>query len=84
MDERAVTDSLTLTRSSYGTIMDQIYQNQDTTIYAQFAYLDQCNTMINDTAIYFGIRIGERSGWIKLMIIDEYKILLVESAIAKE
>ncbi len=84
IDERAVADSMTLTRISYGTIMGQIYHNQDTTIYVQFAYLDECNTMINDTAIYFGIRIGERPGWIKLRIFDNYKILLVESAIAKE
>ena len=81
--ERFVPDSITITRVAYGDIPSVIYQSPDTTVYGQFVYLDKCNTIINNEVIYFGIMIGEKLGWIKLMIMDDYKIFLMESAIQK-
>ena len=81
--ERFVFDSVNITRTSYSSVPQPFYYNQDTTIYQQFVYLDQCNTIQNNETLFFGIKIGEKLGWIKFMIMDDYKLFLMESALQK-
>ena len=81
IDERFVSDSITITRAQYSSFPMIINQNPDTTVYANSLYLGNCNLMPNEKVLYFGIRIGDKLGWIKLLIIRDYKILLLESAI---
>jgi len=81
--ESFFSDSITLTRAAFSDFGVLIYHNNDTAIYQKEVYFDKCNTLNNDEILYFGIKIGERLGWLKLMILDDYKLLLFESALQK-
>ncbi|MEI6900148.1 MAG: hypothetical protein WCL00_09735 [Bacteroidota bacterium] len=79
--ERFISDSITITRAENSSWTQIIHQNQDTTICSNSTYLDKCNSITNEKILYLGIRIGDKLGWIKLLIMEDYKILLLESAI---
>jgi hypothetical protein len=81
--ERFVFDSITITRTPYYVVPQPFYYNQDTTKYQQYVYLDLCNTIQNNETLFLGIKIGAKLGWIKLMILDDYKLFLIESALQK-
>lgn len=82
--ERFVKDSITMTHASYSSIAMPHYIGPDTTVYWQYIYADQCNTMKNEEVIFFGIKVDSRLGWIKLLIMDNYKILLLETGLENE
>ncbi|MBK8736437.1 MAG: hypothetical protein IPL98_11280 [Saprospiraceae bacterium] len=61
--------------------------SNDTTVY-DFTLTDySCNNFPQDQIVYIGFKIidtkSEKLGWIKIKIIEEYKILIMESAIQK-
>ena len=82
---RFVADSITFDMSNSGTMPLVVYQNLDTTVYAQSIwYFWECNSIPNDAFLYLGIKVGSKPGWIKLMILNVSQILLFETAVAKK
>ena len=77
-------DSITLTRSSTGCIPTIISQNQDTILYGQMIwYYNECNSLPENKEIYLGIKADGKLGWIKITVMEEYNLMLYESAIEK-
>ena len=77
-------DSITLTRSGTGCMPGTISQTPDTVVYGQnIEYYNTCFSIVNDEDIYLGIKTDGRLGWIKLLISENYKIMLYESATEK-
>jgi len=59
----------------------------DTTIYNYVNHDNSCHSIPNDQLLYLGIKItginDEKIGWIKICVVDNYKVLLLETAIQK-
>jgi len=76
-------DSITITHGSTGCMPFPVYQTPDTIIYYSTTDLNHCFTLPDENVFYIGIKCQEKLGWIKLLIFDEYKIMLLESAVQK-
>ena len=79
-------DSLNLTSTSI-TDLPVSYRVNDTVIYYNSSHHSGCHSMPNDEILYLGVKLTdsekEKLGWIKMSIISEYQIVLLETAIQK-
>lgn len=81
-----IADTLRLSDELYADIDFPIIKN-DTIIYNYIYYHSTCNSIPNDMIMYIGIKIksmnDEKIGWIKLGVINDFKVLILETAIQK-
>ncbi len=77
-------DSITLARSSTGCMPMEISHTPDTIVYGQtIEYYNTCFSIIDDEVIYLGIKTDGKLGWIKILVSENYKLMLYQSAIEK-
>ncbi|MBN1925934.1 MAG: hypothetical protein JW798_08865 [Prolixibacteraceae bacterium] len=61
------------------------YIENDIPVYYQVSYHYSCHAIPNNEIVYLGIKLtdsfGEKLGWIKLALMDRYKLLIFETAI---
>lgn len=75
-------DTMEMTHGSFGLPSETIQISPDTTLHRQSGSLiGNCYEFPDAVASFIGCRIGDRFGWIKLVMIDNYRIFLAESAI---
>lgn len=77
-------DSITMIDDWYG-YPTKMHISGDTTLYEYYSFYNNCHSFPLDVIKYIGIKTGykgeSRLGWIKLSVIDKYKVVLLESAI---
>jgi hypothetical protein len=80
-------DSITLIDDWYGYPYTIVGYGEDTTRYMVRTFYNDCNNFPLDDIKYIGLKIRENDivklGWIKISIIDKFKILILESAMQK-
>jgi len=77
-------DTMVMTRGSFGLPYETLQISPDTTLHRQsVSLIGECYEFPDASVSFIGCRIGSRLGWIKLMMIDNYRIFLAESAIRK-
>jgi hypothetical protein len=79
-------DTFTLSDEWYSALNYPLILN-DTIINNYVHYHNTCNSFPSDQIMFLGIKIGnldnEKLGWIKLGFIDNYKVLILETALHK-
>lgn len=85
LDDTFKSDSITLIDDRYGFPFWGEEYGQDTVRYTVTSFYNDCNSFPLNEIKYIGLKIlsdnSEKLGWIKLSIIDKYKILVLETAI---
>jgi hypothetical protein len=74
-------DTIELTEKWYSYPPRTIYESNDTTIFQVDIYANDCSEFPNDKIVYLGIKVGDRLGWIKLSVMDNYRISILESSV---
>ncbi len=85
MNDSFKADSITLIDDWYGNPYTQEYYGTDTVLFKVNTFYNDCNVFPLDVIKYIGFKLedeGEsRLGWIKLSVIDKFKVILLETAI---
>jgi len=85
LDDTFKSDSITLIDDSYYYPDYREEYSEDTVRYTVTSFYNDCNSFPLDEIKYIGLKIqfdnSEKFGWIKLSIIDKFKIFILETAI---
>ena len=79
--DRFSSDTLEFAKGWYNLTEEIIYESNDTIIYKIDIYECYKYRVKNNKLVYFGLKLNDKFGWLKLSITDDYKMSIYEATI---